>query len=278
MEKLFEKQYEIEWHTETGDPDPFSFYKFCKSVEDAGGEDVMTYETRRAHVISKLYQTQEELRNIRGLTHKELCPPIYVRCEDPAVWIQCRYESGKWQCRDFNEGISWISNVHLRRYIDSNSKVYTHEDVENELFLQGKLHWAVFEEEEYEQHRRTNEFLPFKTQIYVGKAQNGIKERWLDGSKSHCKRMESARDVMCNMLSYDPTALPQQLLVDLRLLLHKACNPDGLKSGLFIMKTGEIELNVAKRRNMNGTRIDSDDTRILDDQWKPTNMQYGLNK
>ena len=90
--------------------------------------------------------------------------------------------------------------------------------------------------------------------------------------------MKFARDVMCNMLSYEPTPLLRELLVDLRLLLHKACNPNGSKSGLFIMKTGEIELNVAKRRNMNGTTIDSDNTRIFDDQWKPTNMQYGLNK
>jgi hypothetical protein len=84
VKKLFKKQYEFEWHTETGNPDQFSFYGFCKDVVKAraragvGGKDVMTYNTRRAHVISRLFHAQRELQKIRCLPYKRLCPPVYM--------------------------------------------------------------------------------------------------------------------------------------------------------------------------------------------------------
>ena len=283
VEKLFEKQYEIKWHTETGDPDPFSFYKFCKSVEDAGGEDVMTYDTRRAHVFSRLYKKQEVLRKIRGLTYKELCPPIYACCER-SRWLKCTYTSEGWQFRFLKNGISWISNRTLREYIQQNSKKYeTKCCIYDKKFLDdqrlpGQLYWAVFEEDDYNPHRQPRERLPFnKTQVYVGKAANGIKQRWLGSTgTSHCKMMEFARDFLCNMRGFDPIIIQLEQLVDLRLLLHKACNRDGSNSGLFIMKTGALTLKSAERRNIDGKKIGSDSTILRG--WKPTDMRYGLNK
>ena len=78
------------------------------------------------------------------------------------------------------------------------------------------------------------------------------------------------------MLSYNPAALLQEQLVDLKFLLHKACNPDGSNSGLFIMETGGLALDVAKRSNIDGLRLDAQ-TPILEDNWSPKNMNYGLN-
>ena len=85
--KLFEKQFKIEWHTTTGDPDQFGFYGFCDHVRaqvGAGSEDVTTYNTRRAHVVSRLYHARDKLHQIRHLslpaamspvvcTYRELC-------------------------------------------------------------------------------------------------------------------------------------------------------------------------------------------------------------
>ena len=78
IKKLFEKQFEMKWNTNTGDPDQFSFHGFCKRVYSAANKDVSTPETRKAHVLSKLYHAQEELHKIRHLSYKELCPPVYV--------------------------------------------------------------------------------------------------------------------------------------------------------------------------------------------------------
>ncbi len=48
VEKLFEKQYELRWRTTTGDPDQFSFYGFCHDVDQAGGNNVMTYKHKKS--------------------------------------------------------------------------------------------------------------------------------------------------------------------------------------------------------------------------------------
>ena len=40
VQKLFEKQYEIVWYTATRDPDQFSFYDFCESVERARSQNI----------------------------------------------------------------------------------------------------------------------------------------------------------------------------------------------------------------------------------------------
>ena len=280
VQKLFKKQYEIKWHTQTKDPDPFSFYAFCKSVEDAGGNDVMTYNTRRAHVISRLYQKRAELLQIQNLNHKELCPPIYVRHRDER-WTKFTFTT-EGLARE-ESGINWITKEGLREYIDASSKKYDENAIDEEFVdrlgtYRGEpapehLYWAVFEEDDYDDQ---GDDTPFKTQVYVGRSQNGIKERWLGGGTSHCKRMEFSRDVMCNMSSYDPTALLREQLVQLRFLLHKACNRDGSNSGLFIMETGGLALDVAKRSNIDGLRLDAR-TPILDDNWSPKNMNYGLN-
>ena len=82
--------------------------------------------------------------------------------------------------------------------------------------------------------------------------------------------MKLARDVMCRMANYDPTALQSEQLVNLRLLLHKAYNRKGKNSGLFIMNYNG-SLREAKTNNKNGVNIEN----LAD--WKPTHMKYGMN-
>ncbi len=154
MQKLFEKQYELRWHTTTGDPDQFSFYGFCQDVDQAGGENVMTYNTRRAHVISRLYHAQEELLKIRGLTYREHCPPVYVRTK-----IDERWTWKKWIChphrREFEvcageTDIDWISNEPLRNYI---TVIIQCKIIIMKLFPTEKsiFYWAVIEEDDFEE-------------------------------------------------------------------------------------------------------------------------------
>ncbi|CAB3985259.1 Hypothetical predicted protein [Paramuricea clavata] len=305
VRKLFETQFEIKWQTESGDPDLFSFYGFCKDVVNRTStgrgrgrgrgrrpgrdpiNEVMTYKTRRAHVLSKLYHAQDELHKIRDLTYQKLCPPVYAR-KDDGTWVTFTFEEKNASkairfSRQEPANIGWISNEDLRVYIQSNSV----KEYENFPSGKGQLYWAVLEEDDFD-----NQVQDFgRTQVYVGQAVNGIKERWMGGGKSHCKRMGVARDVMCNMLSYDPTPLQSEQLVDLRLLLHKAWNQDGENSGLFIMDkftkegtgkqkkiTGDAsKLGQAEKDNIDGKKASTSNEFILTENWNPKDMRYGMN-
>ena len=133
----------------------------------------MTYDTRRAHVISRLYQKQAELRDIQELTHKQLCPPIYVRHTDGG-WRKFTHALKNLEgVEPIENGIDWITKDGLREYIATSSKAYNQDAIDNKEFLGGtqgeQLYWAVFEEDDYDLHRDQDDDTPFKTQVYVGK-------------------------------------------------------------------------------------------------------------
>ncbi len=109
-----------------------------------------------------------------------------------------------------------------------------------------------------------------------GKHDNGIKERWAGSlDSSHCRNMELSRNVMYNMMNYDPDTLSRKQLVDLRFLLHKAHHPDGSNSGLFIMGLqGYHDYEQAETNNRQGIPL-----RVGEAKWTliPTNMKFGMN-
>ena len=110
-----------------------------------------------------------------------------------------------------------------------------------------------------------------KTQVYVGQAEKGIRKRWVEDSSSHCKNMELARNVMCNMMNYDPETLKGLQLVDLRFLLHKANNLEGDNCGLFLMSLYQhATLSESEAKDIESVEMDG---------WtlKPLNMLYGMN-
>jgi hypothetical protein len=225
-------------------------------------------------VIARLWREQKRLREIRNLTYRELCPPIYALSLNGNAWAKWTFDNGHntWRRRNGpNININWITNVALRTYIQRNSKKKNFN-----AFPAGKnqLYWAVLEEDD---HGEDNN-LPFRTQVYVGKAKNGIQKRWTGSQmSSHCKKMELVKDVMCSMVNYNPTPLQPEQLVDLRLLLHKACHQKGKNSGLFIM--GEYSkcknMNKAEKRNIKG-EITNQNAPVIQG-WKPKDMNYGMN-
>ena len=272
VKKLFAIQHEFKWCTETGDPDQFSFYGFCNDVEDAGGEDVMTYDTRKAHVISRLYHAQEKLHKIRHLPSQQLCPPVYVLTEgDNPTWTRWKWCNNQLTV-DEVVGIGWISNQPLREYITQHSERNTTAgNLPNET---NHLYWVVFEEDDFDDnHPHVNDY--GRTQIYVGSATRGIKDRWAADSKSHSKNIELSRNVMYNMMNYDQNTLQKQLqLVDLRLLLHKAnqYNQEEDKCGLFIMQHFEnLTLAKSESKDIKGIKVNDNLT------WEPKNMLFGVN-
>ena len=285
VKKLFATQYKFKWHTETGDPDQFSFYGFCTDLKDAGGEDVMTYDTRKAHTISGLYRVRDKLHKIRPLTHRELCPPVYVRTLVGKRWTWkkwvCNRDRSVFEATDEETDIDWITNVPLRDYITVHS-VQNDRDVAFPNEKNHHLYWAMFEEDDFEEtqpHAAHGDNLG-TTQVYVGKAMRGIKDRWVANTKSHCRNMELSRNVMYNMMNYDQNTLKGQQLVDLRLLLHKADTyhqerHGGDRCGLFIMgRQGYGDRENSEKRDRKGIPL-----QLGRNVWHctPTNMKFGMN-
>ena len=279
VRKLFENQYKIKWHTITGDPDQFSFYEFCKNVKDCRGNlegnTVMTYDTRRAHVISRLYKAQEKLLEdeFQNLTYRQLCPPVYVRTKIKGTWKwkkwMCKSQSPVFQEVEVTQNINWITYEPLRNYIESHS-LQDQTNARNFPNQKKHLYWAVLEEDDSCKERGDTG----QTHIYVGKAVNGIKQRWVGSLySSHCKRMEASRNILCNFINFVPDVLKEIQLVDLRFLLHRACNKNGKNSGLFIMELPNNELNLEENEKIH-TKGLLPLTFIL----QPEDMMYGMNR
>ena len=257
MQRLLENQYEIKWNTENHDPEPLNFYKLC-----GNSEMFLTYDIRRANVITRLWQKQEELRKISDLDYKQLCPPVYTR--DGDGWRTCTYDNNGKPNEKRNMDIQWIENQRIRDHIEENSTV-TNFDGKSQVY------WAVFIEDDARAYNGEN-IPPSTTQVYIGKAERGIKKRWLGSAPmSHCKRMDMIRNILSPMLAYNPTSVQSCQLVDLRFLLHKVCNPDGKNSGLFILDEN-TNLNEAEKKGM------SDFKKILNlPRGNKKNMNFCLN-
>ena len=70
--------------------------------------------------------------------------------------------------------------------------------------------------------------------MYVGKAENGIRARWLDERGSHCEAMKKCVDNARAMTTYDPLRLKGIELVEARLTLAKVRRD---RCALFLVKT-----------------------------------------
>ncbi len=149
----------------------------------------------------------------------------------------------------------------------------------NEAFPNGNnhLYWAVIEEDDLVEANVAYGNILGKTQVYVGKARHGIKQRWAGSQdSSHCRNMELSRNVMYNMMNYDQDTLSTKQLVVLRFLLHKAHHPDGSNYGLFIMGLqgyGGYK-QAEERQHSQGIPL-----QLGQEQWNliPTNMKFGMN-
>ena len=84
-----------------------------------------------------------------------------------------------------------------------------------------------------------------RTQVYVGKANNGIRGRWTKDKGNHCDMMKKCLDNVNDMETYDPSRLKGIQLVDARLALAKVRRE---KTALFVMKTFGDEVEKARRQ------------------------------
>ena len=108
------------------------------------------------------------------------------------------------------------------------------------------LYWAVIEDSDFpgdEDEMKNLNLKPIgSTQVYVGKANNGIKGRWINDGGSHCTMIKRCLDNVWAMTTYDPLRLEKIQLVDARLALAKV---RGEKAALFVIKTFGDDLEKA---------------------------------
>ena len=280
VSNIIQHQFDIKWSTDTGKPDNYTFYQF---YEMKNTSSLLQYAPRLAHVKATLYKECRSICNdVQGMRKEELCPMVYIRTV--RGWKTWKPGEPGFNCvRDIDDHLNWIHrdilnfiNAVVQRFGSANLK---------ESLKKPTLYWAVLQDKDL-RHPTLNECS--KTQVYVGKAINGIRGRWtLDGG-NHCFKMKKCLDnvsAMTTWSTYDPLRLKGIPLVDARLALAKVRKEN---TALFVMETfGRDEeelLKETEKRHRNGKTFlneDLDDIIPLDlrvPRWQPKDMRYGMNK
>ena len=295
LKKFIACQFQLKWKTPNGWPMEFSYYDFCEAmwrikrdgIENMV-ENVLKNTVRNAQVKVQLYKcymsdTQNEI-NV-----KKLCPTVYVRTEDDAGTKQWKSLNENLNALEGNgvNNFDWISEPFKEYILD---KVETIPEAEllgaglTERLKKHTLYWVVVQDSNFPDHGENSGLEEIgRTQVYVGKANNGIKDRWLTSPSSHCHNMKKCLSVFRDVKTYNAELVSDVLLVDAVLLLEKL--KGNTNSAIFLMKTfdGTKELQDAERRNIVGKKMSSDHDNIipcklgLRPRWKPIDIAYGMN-
>ena len=304
VKNLIDHQFAIKWNTDTGEPDDYTFYDFCNHADDP--TQYLKYTPRKAHVRATLYK-ECKIRPSESLQKEQLCPTVYIRVTDNSwkLWTAVNPDS-------FNDSATlpeWI-NENIRNFIEQNAeKQELDNDSLKRVLKKPTLYWAVLNDTDFKRGENLNLKEIGKTQVYVGRATNGIQRRWLSDGSSHCSMMMKCLENMRDMTTYNPLREKKIQLVDARLALasvrqqqqqqqrqqEEETDNDNVvqeETALFVMKTfGEILkgktkaekkaieklLKDAEKSHRNGETVDEPKKDIIDNIWTPKKMQYGMN-
>ena len=259
VENLIQRQFQIRWNTQTettqspnGEPDDYTFYQFCDKKNTT---ELLKYIPRRAHVQVTLYREcrKKNVVTLRDITKEKLCPKVYVRVAgewqswkavEQQQQPQQQGEEVKYELEDvidINSHLPWI-NQSIVEFITKNADEQKNESLADPL-AKPTLYWAVMEDRDFMSGENLHLKEISQTQVYVGKANNGIKGRWMKDSDSHCKMMKKCLANVCAMTTYDPLRLEGIQLVDARLALAKVREE---KTALFVIKTFDDDVEKAE--------------------------------
>ena len=228
LKKFIECQFQLKWATSNGWPREFSYYKFCDVmisqpwIEKSMRETVLKNRVRNAQVKVQLYR--HYMTHIRNeFEDRDLCPTVYVR-------------TGKKRWRSLNrelvalegDGVdqfNWI-NEPIQSYILSEAETIPEAELGDERRLiewltKPTLYWAVVEDSNFQAGENLKLNQIGRTQVYVGQANKGIKNRWLTSSSSHCHKMKKCLSVFRDVKTYNAELVSDVQLVDAVLLLEK---------------------------------------------------------
>ena len=326
---MIERQFAIKWDTVSGEPDDYSFYDFCDTEKT---KKFFKYIPRLAHVKATLYKEcrskQKMLHELLQEPKNSLCPEVCVKTVDGwTTWKAPDKGNKEGEFRPLPE--DWVSSDEFS-WIDQSILQFITDDADiqkpdlnslKQSLENPTLYWAVIKDRDFPPIQNS-ENLELKsigqTQVYVGKANNGIKGRWLEDSGNHCKMMKKCLDNVWAMATYDPMRLEEIQLVDARLALAKVREKETEennreKTALFVIKTfgddlEKAEVAVQKALSKDSkTKNDKKDPKVikkLEDEeryhrqgkrdkslkrniipydkykmtWKPTLMGCGMNK
>ena len=287
LKKFIECQFQLKWATQqNGWPREFSYYDFCEVIcqhwkQRNMRQTVLKNKVRSAQVKVQLYKhyishTQHEFEVI------DLCPIVYVRTGE-RQWQSLDTELKVALEGECVNNFDWISEP-IRRYILSEAETIPEAELGDERLTKHTLYWAVVQDSNFQAGGKLKLNQIGRTQVYVGKANNGIKNRWLTGPNSHCHNMKKFLSVFRDVKTYNAELVSDVQLVDAVLLLEKL--KGNTNSALFLMQTFDStkELRKAERRNIVGKKMSSDHYNIiprkalrLRSRWEPINMAYGMN-
>ena len=323
LKKFIECQFQLKWATDNGLPREFSYYDFCEVVcqhwtQRDMDKKVLKNTVRSAQVKVQLYRFYTtHIQNEFDV--RDLCPKVYVRTGEmqwQSIDLYPRSASGRRHLvaleADGVNNFDWISEP-IQRYILSEGETIPEAELGDarltEWLTKPTLYWAVVEDSNFQAGENLKLNQIGRTQVYVGKAMNGIKDRWLTNGSSHCRKMKNCLDAFRDNETYNAKLVSDVQLVDAVLLLEKL--KGNANSALFLMKTfdGKKKLRDAEKSNIVGKRS-SDDSDIIpleelidvnddsdttsseedvnDDSdttsseeellpWKPIYMAYGMN-
>ena len=258
VRNIIQHQFDIRWDTENGEPDDYHFYQFCDMKNTTR---LLKYSPRLAHVQATLYKKCRRICGERRISENKewLCPTVYIRTNDG--WKTWRADEDKFtRVKNIIDDLSWIDRDILE-FITQNADVQrgdSQESLKNSL-QKPTLYWAVLKDGDFIPGQLQNLKLESisGTQVYVGKANNGIRGRWTKDKDNHCQMMKKCLDNVCAMTTYDPLRLEGIQLVDARLALAMVRRE---RTALFVMKTfgdevekAEIKLPVSLERVRDGT-------------------------
>ncbi len=233
VRNIIQHQFDIRWNTRTinDDPDDYTFYKFCDNENTTG---LLKYIPRQAHVKATLYKEcrRKSVNYLRGITKENLCPTVYMRIAADE-WISWRADKDEVNDVNINTHLSWI-NSSIRTFITENADEQNVNSIRKSL-EKPTLYWAVLNDDsDFMSGGQLRLKEIGQTQVYVGRANNGIQGRWLKDKDNHCKMMKTCLDNVCAMTTYDPLRLEGIQLVDARLTLAKIRRE---RTALFVIKT-----------------------------------------
>ena len=203
VNNIIKRQFDIKWDTPTGEPDDYSFYDFCNTKKT---KKFFAYGPRQAHVNATLYKEcrgkQEMLDDQMYKPTNSLCPQVVVNTVDGwKIWQAPDENVKEGEFKPLTEDFSWV-DPSIFNFIEENADIQKpgHNSLKQSL-NNPALYWAVIKDTDFPPTETENlELKPIgETQVYVGKAENGIKRRWMKDSGNHCEMMKKCLDNVYDM-------------------------------------------------------------------------------
>jgi len=287
---LILQQYNIRWNTSSGESKPFEFYSLPKHF--------MKGSVRRAHLQTVLYEHKNAIANLHAIFNLDQQTPLQLHCfcpavayvkkdpyakpgdEDTGLPIRSRDEPKySWQSWSFNNpepqtstskdlgfefppDIAWISpkvKTLIKKLCEPIPDDFNPETTPNVMYM------LVI-----------SETLPVKlqepamrSQVYIGGADQGIKDRFL-GDEGHCLKMINLFNHFSDIQYFVPH--PSALLIEMRLLLALARRE---RHALFVLKVCDSPRTLG--REVHDVIVQAM-WLAKDEIWGPAvDMRFGLN-